>query len=240
MAEIKMSNQLTQDTGVKMLVYAEAGVGKTMLAMTLPRPLIISAEKGLLSITPENVDRVFGPMGLPYVNAAPVIEVSSIQDINDAYAVCTHPEYQGNFDSIVIDSISEIAEKLLAEIKPTYKDPRKAYIDMFDQMLEVIRRFRDVSGKHVYMTAKIGKNKDEMSGQTYLGPSTPGTKLSEQLPFMFDEVFRYCIMQTEQGIVRMLQTQPGLSDSAKDRSGKLAQYEPGHLGYIINKIKGIA
>ena len=41
--------QAVLDTGVKMLVYGESGMGKTMLTATLPRPLLISAESGLLS-----------------------------------------------------------------------------------------------------------------------------------------------------------------------------------------------
>ena len=36
--------------GVKMMVYGASGVGKTRLTTTCPNPIIISAEKGLLSL----------------------------------------------------------------------------------------------------------------------------------------------------------------------------------------------
>lgn len=36
--------------GVKVLVYGQAGAGKTHLIRTLPHPVILSAEGGLLSL----------------------------------------------------------------------------------------------------------------------------------------------------------------------------------------------
>jgi ABC-type ATPase involved in cell division len=36
--------------GVKLLVYGQAGAGKTTLIKTLPNPIVLSAEGGLLSI----------------------------------------------------------------------------------------------------------------------------------------------------------------------------------------------
>ena len=36
--------------GVKLLVYGQAGAGKTSLIKTLPNPVVLSAEGGLLSI----------------------------------------------------------------------------------------------------------------------------------------------------------------------------------------------
>ena len=36
--------------GVKLLVYGQAGAGKTSLIKSLPNPIVLSAEGGLLSI----------------------------------------------------------------------------------------------------------------------------------------------------------------------------------------------
>ena len=41
--------------GVKLLVYAQAGAGKTSLIPTLPNPVVLSAEGGLLSIADADV-----------------------------------------------------------------------------------------------------------------------------------------------------------------------------------------
>ena len=52
--------------GVKLLVYGQAGAGKTTLIKTLPKPIVLSAEGGLLSI--QDAD-------LPY------IEIGSMDDL---------------------------------------------------------------------------------------------------------------------------------------------------------------
>lgn len=237
--EVVYSSQIVKDSGVKIISYGDAGVGKTVLVASLPRPVLISAESGLLSLEKENLDRIYGPSGLPYTTDIMTIQVTTLAEFEEAFAWCTHPDMQQYFDSIAIDSLSEIGEKCLANYKPMHKDPRKAYGDMQDKMLEMIKKFRDISGKHVYMSAKMSKDKDEVTGQFLWGPSMPGQKLGPQLPYLFDEVFRYQLMPAADGSkTRVLQTQPGLNDSSKDRSGKLTEFEFPHLGYIINKIKG--
>ena len=57
--------------GVKLLVYGQAGAGKTSLIKTLPQPVVLSAEGGLLSI--QDAD-------LPY------LEITSMDDLREAYA----------------------------------------------------------------------------------------------------------------------------------------------------------
>jgi len=46
---LKRTRDLAKN-GVKILVYGQAGSGKTSLIRTLPNPLVLSAEAGLLSI----------------------------------------------------------------------------------------------------------------------------------------------------------------------------------------------
>ena len=235
-----MSSQLAVDAGVKILCYGEAGVGKTVLLATLPRPVLISAESGTLSLQVQNLDRVWAPIGQPYTRDIMTFVISTLQDLEDAYQWCIHPEMQQHFDSIAIDSLSEVGEKILAHYKPLNNDPRKAYGEMQDEVLILIKKFRDIPNKHVYMSAKLGTDKDEGTGSRYFGPSMPGQKLGPQLPYLFDEVFRYAIILDGQGgKTRVLQTSPDASYTAKDRSGHLAEFEYPHLGYIINKIKGI-
>ena len=208
--------------GIKMLVHGQAGIGKTCLCASLPRPIIISVESGLLSLAPLDL---------------PAIEVASLDDLEEAFRWATESEESKNFDSICLDSISEIAEIVLSNEKGKEKDPRKAYGNMQDMMMDLVRSFRDIPGKNIYMSAKQERIQDD-SGRILYGPSMPGQKLAQQLPYLFDEIFCYQIVKDQNGVPqRVLLTQPDGISQAKDRSGKLDMWEAPDLGAIVNKIR---
>lgn len=212
--------------GVKMLIYGRAGAGKTYMARTAPKPLVISAESGLLSL--RDVD-------------LPVYKVGNLTDLITIFDWLQVPANRANFHSVYLDSISEIAEAVLSNAKATAKDPRQAYGELIEKMNMTIKGFRDLDGIHVIMVAKQEAHKDEVTMSTNFGPAMPGAKLGQQVPYLFDEVLRLGIGtgQDAQGApitYRFLQTQPDLQYEAKDRSGALAPMEPPDLSHIINKI----
>ena len=208
--------------GVKLLVYGQAGAGKTSLIKSLPKPIVLSAEGGLLSI--QDAD-------LPY------IEITSMADLKEAYEWVTG-EQGSNFKSVALDSISEIAEVVLNHEKKVNKDPRAAYGAMQEQMADIIRAFRDLPGKHVYMSAKLEKTQDEM-GRVLYAPSMPGNKTGQSLPYFFDEVLALRVEKDSEGNTqRALMCDTDGLWLAKDRSGKLWAWEAPDLGEIIAKIGG--
>ncbi|MFZ8889504.1 MAG: ATP-binding protein [Pseudomonadales bacterium] len=206
---------------VRLLVYGAAGAGKTSLIPTLPDPLVLSAEGGLLSIKGANV---------------PFIEIKSMDDLKEAYQWLTESEEAAQFKSVALDSISEIAEVVLTAEKATAKDPRQAYGALQDQMQMIIRAFRDLPGKHVYFSAKMEKAQDE-TGRILYAPSMPGNKLAQQLPYFFDEVLALRVEKDAEGVPQraLMCASDGLW-SAKDRSGRLDAWEGADLGAVINKI----
>jgi hypothetical protein len=65
----------------------------------------------------------------------------------------------------------------------------------------------------------------------------PGKQLDRELPYMFDEVLRLGIGQTQEGTTyRFLQCKPDLQYTAKDRSNVLDAVEPPDLGLLFSKI----
>ena len=223
--------------GVKVLCWADSGMGKTSMIATAPRPIILSAESGLLSLGRKNLEKLYGvnTPGISY--DIPVIIIKSVTDLGEAYSWLTQSSEAAQFDTVGVDSISEIGEVVLNNAKRQVKDPRQAYGELLEKMETSIRAFRDIPNKHVYMTAKAEASKDELTGIVRYGPSMPGSKLGQKLPYFFDEVFQLAINKTPQGqSFRFLRTQPDLQNIAKDRSGALDAMEPPHLGQVFTKI----
>jgi phage nucleotide-binding protein len=209
--------------GVKLLVYGNAGSGKTSLIPTLPNPVVFSAEGGLLSIADADL---------------PFVEVSSYDTLMEAYRWVTEADEAKQFESIALDSISEIAEVVLNHEKKIAKDPRQAYGAMQEQMYDIIRAFRDIPGKHIYFTAKCEKATDE-SGRILYAPSMPGNKTGQALPYFFDEVLALRVEKDAEGVAqRALMCDSDGIWQAKDRSGKLDTWEAPDLSAIIAKIGG--
>ena len=221
--DLRRTSSVAASDGVKVLVYGAAGAGKTSLVPGLPAPVVLSAEGGLLSIADADI---------------PFIEIRSMPDLREAYAWLTQSAEAREFASVALDSISEIAEVCLVAEKATSKDPRQAYGAMADAMASLVRSFRDLPGRHVLMTAKLDKQADE-TGKILYSPSMPGSKTGQSLPYFFDEVFALRIERADDGSrYRALLCDGDASWLAKDRSGKLDQFEPPDLGAIIEKIGG--
>ena len=229
--KLTTTKQAAQLNGLKMLVYGASGAGKTRLCATTGAPtVIISAESGLLSLRDSDI---------------PVIEVQTLEDVFEAYQFVSQSQDAAHFEWVCLDSISEIAEVVLAREKAVTVngkkvDPRQAYGALTDQMGDLLRAFRDLPGENVYFSAKMEKQKDEQTGSLLYSPSMPGAKLSQAIPFMFDEVLVLRAEKDAEGnLARFFQTAGDYNYTAKDRSGALDLYEPADLSVIRQKIVGI-
>lgn len=225
---------------VKAMVYAGAGLGKTVLCTTLgPGTLMLSAESGLLSVRRPNLERLFG-VGNPTIDYdMQVLEVRNILDLVEIRQWLYASQEARRFHTVAIDSITEIGEVVLKNAKAAVKDPRQAYGHLSDTIIEEVRNFRNLPNHNVVMTAKEAQYKDEMTGGFRYGPDMPGRKLGPALPYYFDEVFRLGVARTAEGRpYRYLLTQPDSQYDAKDRSGALAVVEPPHLSTVFAKILG--
>lgn len=197
---IKIKNTKDIDaTSVKCVVYGGAGVGKTRFCATAPKPIIISAESGLLSLASQNVD---------------YIEINTLDDLNAAYKEL---KKSTDYDTICLDSLSEIAEQLMEQYLPKHKDKRQAYGEMAMDMIPMLRKFRDIQGKNTIFTTKLIRVHDEETEKTTEELFLPGKVLPNQVPYMVDELF--CLRPDRKGTI--LQTKPDRMRFCKDRSGAL-------------------
>ena len=221
--KIKTPDKMVDQQGAKLLIYGQAGAGKTYSTQSMPgKVLVISAEAGLLSIK-----------DAPNVSA---IEVSSIDDLREVYEALNSGEL--SFDSVCLDSVSEISEILLVHEKTKNKDGRMAYQNVSEAVTSLMRSFRDLD-MHVLFLCKEGKENND--GIFLFGPKMASKPLGEAITYFFDEVLALRVYDDvdENGdsvIKRALQTRIHGGYTAKDRSGKLDKFEEPNLTALIEKL----
>lgn len=217
------TNKISAADGIKAVVYGKSGVGKTMLIATAPSPFIFSAEKGLLSLRKSSIVYT---------------EISTFKELTDAYDWATKSSEAKKFDTFALDSLSEIAEIVLAQELKQNKDPRKAYGNMQQSMYGLIRSFRDMKGKNVVFVAKqmlIEEGQPPVITKR-MSPIMPSAALQNQTPYFFDLILHMSI-ETYDGVpYRVLQTGSTAQYDAKDRSGNLDAIERPDLSAIFKKV----
>lgn len=218
MINIVNSRDRTVSAYVNAIIYGPSGVGKTVLAATAPDVLIVSAEDGLLSIADEDVDTT---------------DIRSLKELIEVYNYLANEDH--NHKTVVIDSLSEIAQVLLVDFAAVERDKRQAYMKMADEMLGIVRRFRRLP-MNVVLNAKQARIVDEFSGKTSFGPKFPGRVLENEIAYQLDEVLAMRFHKHEGVEYRVLQTAPDIQYEAKDRSGQLAKLEKPNLTAIFDKI----
>ncbi|MDA1044140.1 MAG: AAA family ATPase, partial [Verrucomicrobia bacterium] len=166
----------------------------------------------------------------------PYIEIASMDDLKEAYAWLISSDEAKHFQSVALDTISEVAEVVLHYELKRNKDGRAAYGELNTVMQELIRSFRDLPGRHVYFSAKLEKSQDE-TGKLLYNPGMPGKSLTQNLPYFFDDVLALRVEKDAEGSTqRALMCDGDGLWLAKDRSGKLDAWEAPDLGAIIRKI----
>ena len=228
--------ETTRQSGIKLVVYGKPKTGKTSLIASCPNPLIISAERGLLSLR-----------ALPTMVKTPVIEVHGMTEFNEVYEWCSKSADAKKYDTFCLDSITELAEvclmeekaKTLAKAKGGKPNNFEPYQELNTQIMAILRGFRDMPNKHILFIAQEEFDKDENTGMTMYRPVMPGKQLTRQLPYTFDEIFQLVRFTAPDGSAyNGLRTVSDAQNTAGDRSGRLAPWEPADIQHIINKIIG--
>lgn len=224
---LKLPKDLVSKSGVKILIYGGAGTGKTRAAVTAPKPLVVAVENGLLSIQNENVP-VFDCRGKNGLAAF----AQFIQWVQS-------PESR-QFETIIIDSWSELATQLLNSEIPKCKDPRQAYGIMAEKMMNwAYLLVNQIPHNIVFICKQECVSNNNIS---YHQPSLEGKKLYTEFTHLIDVILRFqpkrFVVQgkSQEFMVASVKNQPDYI--ARDRSGRLFEDEPQDLSLIIGKIKG--
>lgn len=214
------------------LVHGPTKVGKTRLAGTTGVPaktLILAGEPGLVSLREHKI-RVY--------------EIDTLAKLFGAITWLEGASRDGKLNGwwVFLDSISDIAERLLRHLKTTpnangkLPDPRHAYGDVNDAMTDAIKRLRNLACNIVIIAEQERIEKPD--GTTLYGPSMPGQKLSSKMGYKFDiELAMHAAKDADGRVYSWLQCQADGRFEAGDRTGALAPAEPPDLAALAAKIR---
>lgn len=203
-----------------MLIYGDAGVGKTHLAGSadavpgMRKVLCLDCESGantLKSAWP-NVD---------------LIEINNWQNLQDVY----YALHAGGHDyqTVIIDSLTELNDYCIDQVvveaklkKPDFDDVLEIFHwnKVASRMLRMIRIFRDLPMSTIFI-AHMTEDRDTRSGKILKQPLLTG-QLKKKLPTIPDLVlYQYIAEVEDQGQRRLLLTQKTDTCVAKARGVNL-------------------
>lgn len=225
---------------LSILVYGKSGIGKTTLSATTPdvtKTCIISLENGLRAVSDKNIAVYDCTVD---ANGKEMERHVRHDKFLHAIKLFQGDELKSKYEYLVIDSLTEIAQNLVEKLKllyPNKSDAMKLWGDYNDNMLNIVKSIRDLKSYLIIVLALEKIEVDEFQ-RRFSGVDVAG-KIAARLPAFFDEVFYYSIFDIEGKKERLLLTSSFENGLAKDRSGKLAQYEKPNLTSVINKINAI-
>jgi hypothetical protein len=213
-------------SGVKAVIYGPPGSGKTPMLATLPAGTVVCiTEPGTLSLRGMNTE-VVG------------VECYDRDSIEAFFNWVQNDPVGKQYHTICVDSVSQMAELYLDYwlLGPNKKkDGRAAYGKMSEEMMRHLNYLFFVRNRNCVLLAKQGYV--EQGGVKKRCPFFPGQDLNVKVPHLFDQILHLDTHNVPgQGAVSALHCKPSYDSLGRDRSGKLAEYEPSNLSSIFNKI----
>lgn len=231
LSDFKPASELVKNYGVKSLCYGAPGTAKTPLAATAPNALLVATEPGILSLKDSKLL---------------VYEAYTPDRIREFFKWLIHSKEHTKFDTIAIDSVSQMAEIIAIDKLKSVKHGLKAFGEMASEIMEYLNFLYFMQYKHIYLIAKEATVTNSVFAvqngipiQTEVVkkvPYFPGKELNVKIPHLFDEILYTCYTVIPGiGETLAIRTKGNNEILARDRSGKLAEFEPHDLTALFNK-----
>lgn len=218
--DLKPASDFANQFGCKAIVYGPAGVGKTPILQSAPRPLLLATEPGLLSMRGSKI---------------PTYEAYTPAKVDEFFKWFFNSNETKNFDTLGIDSASQIADIYLIDAQKNNKHGLKAYGEMAESTMEHLRTLYYTRYKHTYVVCK--EEIKDLDGQSMRRPYFPGQVLPISVPHLYDFILRLAKTNVPgvQGEALAFQCQGSYNVLSRNRTGNLNQYEPPNFSDLVNK-----
>ena len=216
--DLKPASSFAIQYGVKAVIYGPPGKGKTPILNTAPRPVLLACEPGLLSMRKSNV---------------PTWPAFDAKSIDEFFKWLFHSNETRNYDTVGVDSISQMCEVYLQAALKTNKHGMAAYGEMARNSMDQIRGLYYMAQKHTYL---IAKQQIITEGGLMKRPYFPGQQLPTEVPHLFDEILHLDTQNVPgMGQIVAFRCHGGFDVMARDRTGNLAEFEPPDFGLLVQK-----
>ena len=217
--DLRPAKDFANKFGVKSIIYGPPGTGKTPIANTAPRPLLLATEPGLLSMRNSTM---------------PTFRAFEAKLIDEFFLWFFSSAEVKNFDTLVIDSTSQMADIYLQEAKKTIKHGLQQYGQMADYTMLHLRRLYFKEEMHTYLIAK--QETETINNIQMRKPYYPGKQLPIDVPHMYDVIAHLAKVPIPGHGENLAFRCIGSYDIvARNRTGNLDEFEPPDFGALVKK-----
>lgn len=214
-SNLKPASEFAQLYGCKAIVYGAPGSAKTPLINTAPRPVMLACEPGMLSMRGSNV---------------PTCQAFTPEACDDFFKWFFNSKEVANYDTLAIDSVSQLADIYLQAALKKLKHGLQAYGSMATSVMDHMRPLFFFPQKHTYLICK------QSVGEGMARPMFPGNQLNVEIPHMYDFILHLGIKNVPGiGQVKAFQCNESFDFLCRNRTGNLSDYEQPDFGALVRK-----
>lgn len=151
MSLIKKSNELQIQKTVSMMVYGQAGMGKTTLALSAPKPLLLDFDNGVKRVNENHLNDSIG-----------IVQVSCWQDVLNVLE-----EDLSDYQTIVVDTVGKMMDFIIS-FRCGQKQPKvQDWTSINTDFKNFVDRLKGL-GKHIIFVAHRDTRKGAKDDTVYI------------------------------------------------------------------------